>query len=197
MPCNPCPQPHCLPPALIPAHPAAVTMATCTLARMSAMMCRIISLSCSMCAPSAYSVPSASKVIRCRLSALACTCGAAGGGRRAASGLGCRASAHAPLRLRARDALYHLGAQLSVSAHPSQGQPWPALPTCAMLRMCRISAKLGGTYWRRESAKNSSYSWNASTSLRQAVSGEGLHVWAGCRHRQEGGRCWLKGRRSL
>ena len=36
--------------------------------------------------------------------------------------------------------------------------------TCAMLRMCRISAKLGGTYLRRLSAKNSSYSWNASTS---------------------------------
>ncbi len=41
----------------------------------------------------------------------------------------------------------------------------PAGRTCAMLRMCRSSAKLGGTYWRRDSAKNSSYSWNASTSL--------------------------------
>jgi hypothetical protein len=34
-----------------------------------------------------------------------------------------------------------------------------------MFSTCRISAKLGGTYLRLESAKNSSYSKNASTSL--------------------------------
>lgn len=54
--------------------PAAVTMATCTLLRMSAMMWRIISLSCSMCAPSAYSVPSASNVMSRRPWAEECTC---------------------------------------------------------------------------------------------------------------------------
>ena len=37
--------------------------------------------------------------------------------------------------------------------------------TWAMFSTCRISAKLGGTYLRLESAKNSSYSRNASTSL--------------------------------
>ena len=46
-------------------------------------MWRIISLSCSMCAPSAYSVPSASNVTRRSARAEACTCGSGAGGGRA------------------------------------------------------------------------------------------------------------------
>lgn len=38
--------------------------------------------------------------------------------------------------------------------------------TCAMLRMCLISAKFGGTYFRLDSAKNWSNSLKASTSFR-------------------------------
>lgn len=49
----------------------------------------------------------------------------------------------------------------------------PGQQTCAMLKMCRSSAKLGCTYWRRDRAKNSSYSRKASTSLaREQRAGE-------------------------
>ena len=48
--------------AASPGYPAAVTIATSTPSCSSRMISAIISLSCCMCAPSAYSVPSASKV---------------------------------------------------------------------------------------------------------------------------------------
>mmetsp|Transcript_1789 Transcript_1789/g.4742 ORF Transcript_1789/g.4742 Transcript_1789/m.4742 type:complete len:217 (-) Transcript_1789:281-931(-) len=57
-----------------PGYPAAVTIATCTLFCMRVMRCPIMALSWSKCDPSAYSVPSASKVMSFRWSADACTC---------------------------------------------------------------------------------------------------------------------------
>mmetsp|Transcript_44750 Transcript_44750/g.115847 ORF Transcript_44750/g.115847 Transcript_44750/m.115847 type:complete len:210 (+) Transcript_44750:376-1005(+) len=57
-----------------PGYPAAVTIATSMPLRMSVMMCSIIALSVSKWCPSAYSVPSASKVMSLSLLAELCTC---------------------------------------------------------------------------------------------------------------------------
>ena len=66
-------QDTCAPPTAHPPHTGCAAHPPTHL-RMSAMMCLIISLSCSMWAPSAYSVPSASKVISFRNWAEVCTC---------------------------------------------------------------------------------------------------------------------------
>ena len=171
--------------------------------RMSDTMCRIISLSCSMCAPSAYSVPSASNVMSLSDCADACTCsrGGGAGGRRprcpqtgsAAAGL--RAPTPGAQGLSAAKCTCTYGrprwrpsARLRAGLSPPQHAGHCTL-TCAMLKMWRSSAKLGGTYWRRDSAKKSSYSWKASTILQGWVDRGAANVGAGADGGGTNNRC--------
>ena len=158
-------------------------METCTLRRMRLTMRRIISLSCSMWWPSAYSVPSASNVISFRPSADECTYASRRkGGNRAQPG----GVSRCQRRLRPSTAVLphalhapHCVGQAGRLARRA------AQPTCAILRMWRSSAKFGckaaggeGVWARGEKPELGV----ASLPRGRATDGRGSHTHCGCKH---------------